>query len=652
MSKKDINFFEKHIEKIVLVFVGLVCVWLLFTRFLLSPHYVEYNNSKFGPEEIDPYISKLAEELEDKLARRPVPKQAYKKQADDFAALIDSAITDIDVSLVLPQPSSKKASIKRAYRLPQIGQVSDAEVELIMAVAYVPTEIINEKNVYGNSQNEPNDIDFVTVEAKFDVAKLYQSFYENFVGEDVKQEWRDPCLAEPVFAAVELQRQELLANGSLSSWQTVPRARIDHHKKIFEIIEDVENLPAGGIKVRLLQFSDGQMRMDLLQPQGYKIASAQQEWFPPSLHKRFNRYQQDMEVQEKRHARITEKQEREKEREKARERSRTERQNRIQKTKTSSSGDTGRNAGNLGREGGSASDALSGRVTRGGRLDRRSSKERLGKIKEISKLTPTSEVPDFYEEFDKILITEESNFARMSESLVFWAHDDTVEPEKTYRYRIRLGVFNPIAGTDQLGEQDKSQRNKVILWSKFSDITESISIPARLYFFPHEIQETSRTVTVRICKYVLGYWHNKDFMVKCGEVIGKLAESEPMEAEEDTLLPIPETIDYSTGAVLVDVIPVNDWSGGKNLRARHYFDMLYSFDGSNIGHIPVKPRYWAAELQAKFNEIKKSEKDPKEPLRTWNSRWSQRGRRSTRWGGGVEEYGENEGDGGARPDSR
>jgi hypothetical protein len=210
----------------------------------------------------------------------------------------------------------------------------------------------------------------------------------------------------------------------------------------------------------------------------------------------------------------------------------------------------------------------------------------------------------------------------MEEPLVFWAHDDTVELGKSYRYRMRLGVFNPVAGTNQFIEQDKSLKNKVILWSGFSDATETVDIPGTLYFFPREIQEAAKTVTVTACRYVLGYWYCKNFTVKQGEVIGKGVEYKATDKEKEVT--VPKIVDYATGAILLDVIPVNDWSGGKNLRSRHYFDMLYSFDGTNIEHIPVKSRYWAEGLQIKFNEIKRAEKEPKEPLRAWGGRPSQR----------------------------
>jgi len=147
---------------------------------------------------------------------------------------------------------------------------------------------------------------------------------------------------------------------------------------------------------------------------------------------------------------------------------------------------------------------------------------------------------------------------------------------------------------------------------------------------------------------VLGYWNSKNFAVKQGEVIGKVVESETTSAtrpwatageyavayerysEEELramgagIVPmvrtVPETIDYTTGAVLVDIIAVNDWSGGKNLHRRGYFDMLYTFDGMSIERMPIRTRYWSKELKITFDKIGKSQKQPPQPFRDWGSR--------------------------------
>jgi hypothetical protein len=620
MSKKDSNFFEEHIEKIVLAVVGLGCLWLFITRVLFSPNYIEYDNDKFDSGAIDNYISKQAAVLENKLNRKPEPKQPYQPRVDDFIARFDSAISDINIGLSLPQPiiSSKGISDNRVYRIPLIGEVNEVLAEHIRTVAYVPNGEVGEKNVYGPDNSEPNDIDFVTVEAKFDVSGLYKRFNTSFAGEDIQQDWRDPCLAKPVFVSVQLQRQKLLSDGSWSDWQTVPRSKIDPRKRMFEVIEDINDLPAGGIKVRLLQFDDAEVRIDLLQPEPYRIASAKEAWFPPSLHGKYVEYQKEIGVIKRREAAVGKKEEREGER--------SERRSRPAGTKTRPAGEKGSQSGvgtpmGMEGEGGPITSAPVRKTlpTRGSQPERKSEKERPQKSKEVSKT-----IDDVYQEFDEISITESTDIAKMDKPLLFWAYDDTVEPGK-YRYRIRLGVFNPIAGTNQFGEQDKSLKNKVILWSEFSDATEAVDIPRTLYFFPREIQEAAKAVTVQVSKYVLGYWYSKDFTVKQGELIGKVGEYKITEEEESKKVAVPQTtVDYTTGAVVVDIVPVTDWSGGNNLHVNHFFDLLYSFNGKDIERRPIKSRYWTEALQNKFNEIKRYEKEPKEPLRAWESRPGQR----------------------------
>jgi hypothetical protein len=262
---------------------------------------------------------------------------------------------------------------------------------------------------------------------------------------------------------------------------------------------------------------------------------------------------------------------------------------------------------------------------------------------------------DVYDEFNKIRLTWRTDLGKMREPLVFWAHDDTVKPRKSYRYRIRLGVFNPVAGTNQLSEQDISRKNEVVLWSDFSYVTEPVEIPGRLYFFARQIREADKVVTVQVSKYVMGYWHSEDFKVSQGEVIGGVVETEsarpetrradlrmgrmgrmgPVVRPEDKAL-IPEMIDYGTGAVMVDAVAVNDWSGEKSLSTRRYYDMLYSFDGTDIEHMPVRQAYWATDVQSVYIVIGKLQREPKEPLRAWGTAGRRRRTRDT----GYEVYGD------------
>jgi hypothetical protein len=692
-----VNFLEQHVEKIVLAIVGLVCIWLLFTRVLFSPNVISYDGQKFSPGEVDAYIYGRAKTLEEKSNQPPKPKPQYVSRLDGsidpndpvrqgipgalphgYAGLMESALDGVintDLHPPLPSYSTFARDLGGEYKLPAVGEVTDVAAEWIRAVAYVPTQDVTDEVPYDKAPHEPNDIDLVTVAGEFDVAGLYERFEESFMGDGVPPELRDPCLARPVFAAVQLERQELLEDGSWSDWQSVPRTRIDNRKRMFTIIEDVENLPPGGMKVRLLQFDHPEVRMDLLQPQAYQIASANEEWFPPALHDKFVKQREKDKLEEKRR----EAEEKAKDKDKAQDKLnlRDERRGSTYGTRST-----------LGRSGGlydgyGGTDALYGGGTSG--RDRRPRRGRPGDLRtdrgtDMGYGTDRGRTPggrrptdgryptggdeldpynigregmmrdgtlkrepsinDVYYEFDQIALNYRTDLAKLREPLTFWAHDDTVEPDKSYRYRIRLGVFNPTAGPTN---------NQVILWSKDSDITETIKIPARMYFFATDIQEPSRRVKVQVARYVLGYWYSKDFDVERGEAIGSVVESETAKkpkpigigmgsgrldpyysaytfSKPEDKLAEPDVVDYSTGAVLVDAALVNDWSSGRNMRPRSYHEMLYSFDGAYIERMPIGPTYWPAELLAASQDIKKLQREPKEPLRAWNSQGGRRQR--------------------------
>jgi hypothetical protein len=624
MIKKIGQLLEKHIEKIVLVVVGLLCLWLAVTQVVLSPNHIEYGGKKLGPGDIDIKIREQAKALEQKMNRKPDPLRAYDPCFPRFVAMFDSAIHNIDFSIYPPVPLHiGKVLIERQYDIPEIGPVTDVDVEHIRAVAYVPQGYVNEEKHYTKESSEPNDIDLVSIEAKFNVAELYDKFYDSFNGASLKEQWRDPCLAIPVFSAVQLQRQEQLADGDWSGWQTVPRAKIEQRRRMFEIIEDVNNLPPGGIKVRRLQFDDAAIKADLLQPEAYMIASAKEDWLPPAFHREYLQHQKEIDAQERKDT--LEKEQRERKDSTDRGRTREGERTRTRGAPGATGMPPGMGGGPMGGGGGPMGGGGGGggfvptatkRSTRTVRRDRKTEKQRPDKPKDTAKKTT-----DVYEKLNEILIKPTTDLAEMDEPLLLWAHDDTIEPGKSYRYRIRLGVFNPVAGTDQFTKRFESLKNKAVLWSEFSEPTRTVEIPQKLYVFPLDIQETTETVTVQVAKYVLGYWYSKDFAVKQGEVIGKVSEYKMTEEEKKKDVKAPQTIDYSTNTIVVDVVPVSDWAG-KNLRERHYFDMLYSPDGFNMQHMAIKTKNWAEAAQNKFNEIKRLEKEPKEALRDWGSKVS------------------------------
>ena len=49
---KIVRFFEEHVEKMVLVVVGLLCAWLLITRVIFSPNSVPWDGRNENGEPV------------------------------------------------------------------------------------------------------------------------------------------------------------------------------------------------------------------------------------------------------------------------------------------------------------------------------------------------------------------------------------------------------------------------------------------------------------------------------------------------------------------------------------------------------------------------------------------------------------------------
>ena len=576
MVRKEASFFEKYVEKIVLLIVCVISVFLFFYYVILGPCKVAVRGKNLGPSQVDDYLLKEAEKVREKLNEKPQEVALHQPEVADFTKKMASAIV-LDDNLYPQIPSYVRSSeVQSKYNLPEIPPIEQVQLEYIRAVAYVPRVEINQDNPYSQAVSEANDIDLVTVEFKFDIAALYRSFNDSFAGPKVKEQWQDKTLAEPLFAAVQLQRQEMLPDGRWNpDWQDVPRSKIDNYGQLLNIVEDVDKLPTGGMQVRLLQYKDKSVQIDLIQPDCYRIASPKEEWFPPSLHSKYITILEDEQRKQKRETAAVE----------------------LERRRTSLT-----------------VPAIGGRIT----------DPRMAAATMTTTTENTAAFEPLYKEFDKILITDTTDLSKMTEPLTVWAFDDTVQPTKTYRYRVRLGVFNPIAGTDRFIDNDNPLKNKVILWTDFSEPKQVVQIPAKLHLFAQSIEEVKKKVTVLVSRYRLGRWSTKDFKVTPGEAIGQKIEKSSSESETDVALmgqfgvTTPREIDYSTGVVLLDVVPMTDWTGSSKLYSRVFFEMLYSDDGSEIQHMPIGDKFWPDDLRRAYSVAKADENALKKPLRAWS----------------------------------
>ncbi|MCP4453691.1 MAG: hypothetical protein GY809_19700 [Planctomycetes bacterium] len=666
-------FFEAHVEKFVLAIAGIVGLWLLMVFVVMSPNAVSYDDQTFSPGSVDDYISaKKSALVKGQLNQSSTESElSYQSMLDttvdvnderlgDFGAalpkgflgLLSCSIDHIESGTVLAAPKAINIvkSDGREYSLPYVGEVSQVQVGHIRAAAYLPAEPVTDEQSYQSVDHDVNDVDLVTVQARFDVASLRARFYESFAGGGLPAKWQDKEMAKPVFAAVNLQRQTQSPDGSWSPWSDVRPIQTLPQSETYSVIERASDLPAGGIRVRRIRLNEVTVRTNILQPPAYEMASTYEEWLPPEFH---GKYQ----IERQKEAAAKRREERESERNASRDNTNT--RNRSRGGSNNQMGQGGRSSGALGndsgrrtRRGGTAGNDRNnmqpgGRNT--GTNDRNTrSRGRAGQRGGVDDLyggqygavpgarggmmgqaTPLDEV---FEAFEEIRLSPMKNFSSLDE-IVFWTHDDSMEPGMICRYRVRLGVLNPAAGLGYVSQADIAFTDQVILWSDFSPETGLVEIPERLYFFANTFQAASNAVSVEVAKFNNGYWRSSMFSVRPGESIGRLVEIKPEDDEKDTQFnsygarsgmmgfpePEPEMIDFSTRVVFVAADRVNRWVGGKSLRSQVSFDMLYSNSGQDLQRLPIGSKNWPERLSTAYGIVKRLQKEPIEDVRSFGS---------------------------------
>jgi hypothetical protein len=145
-----------------------------------------------------------------------------------------------------------------------------------------------------------------------------------------------------------------------------------------------------------------------------------------------------------------------------------------------------------------------------------------------------------------------------------------------------------------------------------------------VYFFPTDLARTAdKKVTIDVFKYHFGNWRNETFDVHPGEMIGKLVdfkEQRPGASARDTYdeydydvgmtaNAMSEKIDFDTGAMLVDVVSTDAWTGLRPLVRTRIADVLYTRDGVNMMHLPVKRNNWTPAMKVQYAKIDEASRD-------------------------------------------
>lgn len=607
MGNKILKFIEQYLDKIVIAVAAIIAIVILVLFVVSSPKV-----DGVGLSELDESINRKAEMLRQKLNSEPNDKIHYESKQQYFIArLKDSVDGNVNENIYFPLPAYNAGTAveKYTYRVPQIGAIGKADVSVVKMAAFVPTEQLSTTVTYGSAAKKIEDLDLVTVESSIDLKALYAKFRESFAAKNFPPEKKKEQYAVPVFAKVQLQRRSQQSDGNWSDWSDVPLTKVCYLKDNLELPKEISEY---AMEMAMVQFAKSEFRNEILQPAVYCNAIPAEQWINPSLYKS-RQLKLDKLEEEKRKAQAE-----------------AAKSQRLQDRTAAPTRETTREVRTPVMQEGPG--MMPGGAGGRGTSTRREPTRTTTPTPTRRTATPdrTTRTPAVVTQGDTtVTLTENADFAALKlhadtnldtlDKLVFWAHDDTAKPGEKYQYRIRIGVFNPIAGRDMFVESEKNYRDQIVLWSDYAEVSQTVEIPQRLYFFPTNYREidkgasTDKTVEVMVARYMLGNWVMKKYAnVKCGEEIGK-ADEQPDSRLANAGIST-DAIDLSTGAVMVDVqkIPA---SGS---RTTEYYELLYSYDGSEILRTPIKDRNWPAKMQQIYKNINTALADEPVVLLTWD----------------------------------
>ena len=146
------------------------------------------------------------------------------------------------------------------------------------------------------------------------------------------------------------------------------------------------------------------------------------------------------------------------------------------------------------------------------------------------------------------------------QDVVVWAHDITVEPGKTYRYRVRVDLYNPFfARTLDLMPAQQDLAHTLTLQSRPSEWSREMKAipPLKVWVTKAVGPDVDRRTgdlgmgqaTIEVYRFFWGRWWMESFPLEPGDRVGW--ERDLRQADATTG---PQTIDYGTDWYVLDIV--------------------------------------------------------------------------------------------------
>lgn len=606
MSKKKGSFLDQHLDKLIFGLAGVAGLYLLWALVLSNPYGKSVGGRKYGPSDIDRSNQEESQRILEKLQESAKTNPYLQNKTAELTQKMTCSVPHLSIAANWPIPTigtGDQSLEDRIYTIPAVPGMENIKLVSVRGAVRMPTEDVSPERPYSAVASQAADLDLVTISAHINMQSLLNNFQQSFNGPRLKPQWKDPTYAEPVFARLEMQRRVQNSDGSWGDWETVPVIKINPYQKMYKDLPlTTDQMTFGDVMLFLNQYKNNfAMIKNILQPEPYQFLSSRMKWMAPEFYDEIQKLKEEEDQKKMREERDRRQAERE----------------RSKAVNRPTPGGMGGGMPQMqpqpqtqpGRRGGRQQNdpGMMG-------IDPMMGMEGTQPAQRQAKPVRTS--TDVEKDYNAALIGEKTKVNTLKDLFV-WIHDDSAKPGSTYQYRVRYGVFNPIAGKNWFAPESKQYQAHIVLWSPFMELPDPVVVPKMLHMFPTDVLANNSGVKVEVYKYYLGQWRTESFDIQPGQIIGKQIESKPKAPAGagmgmmgmDPMMGMGEQasallVDFSTGNMLVDVVSTLDWQGTSYRQPRSYPQMLYIDENNQMLALAARKQFWPKEVTADYNAVK------------------------------------------------
>jgi len=532
MSLKGVKAVEQHVEKIVLGVVAVLFLSVLSIQFLGGPNTIQVGNQDVAPADAFKPAERMARVVIAKVEQADLPPDAIPEPlhlAERFkdrlkAPVVPSRVMASALGRPLDIQGGSEATVRVGEERRYVEPTAPAPTGIIAALTQSTIDPYEAIAVPGLADLLPDEQPFdkvsISVEGAFDGTALKAMLQRDPDGpgglSPIPTTWWRGVIS---ILAVQAQREEWVEQEQAWTNATIIDPAPGQVDLLGEVREQFDQGGPGRIDLVSLanEAGNSDMRAQILRPEYYRTIAGP-EWVRPerassAAENQLRKGEIDRLLDTL--AKVI-----------------VDRKDAEGQVGRAPPGGPGREPGNRSREGGEGERNPSGQTQAGqSEMQRRQRLDRLMRREDALRRQLLEqyqmEVDENGRPIDEAAGERfETRGMEMTEEpeIRIWAHDLTVEPGKTYRYRLRVVLNNPAYRQPQLLEEQKQMGAEAYLYSQWSQWTDPISASRDRYFFVVSASERGQLggmprASVRMYEFYYGYWRGAEAGLAPGQAV-------------------------------------------------------------------------------------------------------------------------------------